>query len=151
MRLTASLDPAGFRSLISSLASTRSQWGSRTRRRQPPLGFYEFQRMPQGVKGTPATFQRLMETCMTGLNFLEVLVYMDDFIVFARSFDEMEERLFKVLDRLWDCGLKVSPEKCQFFCRSVKYLGHVVSEAGIQTDPEKVSAVVNWPKPTNER
>ena len=116
-----------------------------------PLGFYELQRMPQGVKGAPATFHRLMETCMTGLNFLEVLVYMDDLIVFAKSFDEMEERLSKVLDRLWDCGLKVSPEKCQFFCRSVKYLGHVVGEASIQTDPEKVSAVANWPKPTNAK
>jgi hypothetical protein len=113
-----------------------------------PVGFYEFQRMPQGIKGAPATFQRLMETCMSGLNFLEVLVYMDDVIVFAKTYEEMEARLLKVLDRLQDCGLKVSPEKCQLFCRSVKYLGHIVSEAGIQTDPEKVSAVTNWPRPT---
>ena len=107
--------------------------------------------MPQGIKGAPATFQRLMETCMSGLNYLEVLVYMDDLIVFAKTPEEMEVRLIKVLDRLNTYGLKVSPEKCQFFCKSVKYLGHIVSEAGVQTDPEKVSCVKSWPRPTNAK
>ena len=116
-----------------------------------PLGFYEFQRMPQGIRGAPATFQRLMESCMSGINFLEALVYMDDIIVFAKSPEEMEVRLLKVLDRLHECGLKVSPEKCQFFCKSVKYLGHIVSESGVQTDPEKVSAVHNWIRPRNAK
>lgn len=116
-----------------------------------PLGFYEFQRMTQGIKGAPATFQRLMESCMSGLNFLEVLVYMDDIIIFAKTREEMEERLLRVLDRLKACGLKVSPEKCQLFCRSVKYLGHIVSESGIQTDPDKVSSVTSWPRPTNAK
>ena len=58
-----------------------------------PAGFFQFERMPQGIKGAPATFQRLMERCMTGLNVDEVLVYMDDIIVFASTLEEMEERL----------------------------------------------------------
>ena len=78
-----------------------------------PLGFYQFERMPQGVKGAPATFQRLMETCMSGMNMAEVIVYMDNLIVFGQTLDQMEERLMKVLDRLAEFGLKVSPEKCQ--------------------------------------
>ena len=114
-----------------------------------PLGFYQFERMPQGVKGAPATFQRLMETCMSGMNMAEVLVYMDDLIVFGQTLDQMEERLMKVLDRLAEFGLKVSPEKCQLCCKSVKYLGHVVSEEGVQTDPEKMSALDTWPRPMN--
>ena len=114
-----------------------------------PLGFYEFKRLPQGIKGAPATFQRLMERCMAGLNLVEALVYMDDIIVFARSLEEMELRMTKVMSRLAEFGLKVSPDKCQICCKSVKYLGHIVSERGVQTDPEKVMALRSWPRPRN--
>lgn len=62
---------------------------------------------------------------------------------------EHEERLLKVLDRLEECGLKVSLDKCQFCQPQVKYIRHVVSAAGIATDPEKVSAVRNWKMPTD--
>ena len=106
-----------------------------------PVGFYQFERMPQGVKGAPATFQRLMERCMAGLNMSEVLVYMDDIIVFSSTLEQMEERLAKVFDRLAEFGLKVSPNKCQFCCTSVRYLGHIVSGEGVQTDPGKVEAL----------
>ena len=112
-----------------------------------PVGFFEFERMPQGIKGAPSTFQRLMEKCLSGMNFFETLVYMDDLIIFAKSPEEMEDRLIKVMDRLVEFGLKVAPEKCQLFCRSVKYLGHIVSEEGVSTDPEKISAITSWPTP----
>lgn len=46
------------------------------------LGFYQFERMPQGISGAPATFQRLMEKAEGDMNLLEVLVYLDDLIVF---------------------------------------------------------------------
>lgn len=65
-----------------------------------PLGFYQFERMPQGICGAPATFQRVMERTVGDMNFLEVLVYLDDPIVFGRTLEEHEERLLKVLDRL---------------------------------------------------
>ncbi|XP_030847917.1 uncharacterized protein LOC115926774 [Strongylocentrotus purpuratus] len=116
-----------------------------------PLGFYQFERMPQGVKGAPATFQRLMEKCMSGLNMMEVLVYMDDLIIFSKTLEEMEERLGRVLDRMHEFGLKASPEKCQFCCESVKYLGHVVSAEGVQTDPDKVADLATWPRPETIR
>ena len=113
-----------------------------------PTGFYQFERMPQGVKGAPATFQRLMEQCLTGINLTEAIVYMDDLIVFGRTLEEMNSRLLRVLDRLISYGLKVSPEKCQLCCTSVKYLGHIVSAAGIQTDPSKTEILRDWPVPT---
>ncbi|KAL7883350.1 hypothetical protein SRHO_G00010080 [Serrasalmus rhombeus] len=72
-----------------------------------PLGFYQFQRMPQGVSGAPATFQRLMEKVVGDMNLLQVLVYLDDLIVFGRTLEEHEERLLKVLDRLEEAGLKL--------------------------------------------
>ncbi|XP_062372262.1 retrovirus-related Pol polyprotein from transposon 412 isoform X1 [Sardina pilchardus] len=114
-----------------------------------PLGFYQFERMPQGVMGAPATFQRLMEKAVGDMNLLQVLVYLDDLIVFGATLEEHEERLFKVLDRLEEVGLKVSLDKCHFCQPRVKYVGHIVSADGISTDPSKVEAVTQWPQPTD--
>lgn len=90
--------------------------------------------MPQGITGAPATFQRLMEKAVVDMNLLQCLVYLDDLIVFGKTLEEHEERLLKVLERLEECGLKVSIDKCQFCQPQVKYVGHIVSESGIATD-----------------
>ncbi|KAL7841411.1 hypothetical protein SRHO_G00251020 [Serrasalmus rhombeus] len=65
-----------------------------------PLGFYQFERMPQGVMGAPATFQCLMEKAVGDMNLLQVLVYLDDLIMFDATLEEHEERVMKVLDHL---------------------------------------------------
>lgn len=114
-----------------------------------PLGFFEFERMPQGISGAPATFQRLMERAVGDMNLLQVLVYLDDLIIFGRTLEEHEERLLKVLDRLSEVGLKLSMDKCQICLPRVKYLGHIVSADGVEPDPEKIKAVTDWPQPTN--
>lgn len=113
-----------------------------------PLGFYQFDRMPQGVSGAPATFQRIMEKTVGDMNLLEVLVYLDDLIVFGATLEEHEQRLLKVLDRLQEEGLKLSLDKCQFCQPSVSYVGHIVSQEGVSTDPKKTEAVTTWPRPT---
>lgn len=112
-----------------------------------PLGFWDFNRMPQGVTNAPSTFQRLIEKCMGDINLKEVLVFLDDLIVFSKTLEEHERRLLQVLTRLREYGLKLSPEKCRFFQTSVKYLGHIVSERGVKTDPEKIEAIKTWPRP----
>ncbi|CAI5680231.1 unnamed protein product [Oreochromis niloticus] len=116
-----------------------------------PLGFFEFNRMPQGVTNAPSTFQRLMERCVGDLHLNEVLVFLDDLIVFSDTLEQHEARLMKVLNRLKDFGLKLSPEKCHFFKASVKYLGHVVDARGVHTDPDKISALREWPRPSNRK
>ncbi len=113
-----------------------------------PLGFYEFERMPQGVSGAPATFQRLMERAVGDMHLLEVIVYLDDIIVFGSTLEEHEQRLLKVLDRLEEYGLKISLDKCQLCMSQVKYVGHIVSSNGVATDPEKIAAVAKWKMPT---
>ncbi len=80
-----------------------------------PMGFWEFNRMPQGVTHVPSTFQRLMERCMGDMNLKEVLVFLDDIIVFSKTLEEHEARLMKVLNRLREFSLKLSPGKCKFF------------------------------------
>lgn len=114
-----------------------------------PLGFYQFNRMPQGVTNAPSTFQRLMERCMGELNLKEVLVFIDDLFIFSETLEEHEERLLRVLTHLKEYGLKLSAEKCRFFQSSVRYLGHIVSQNGVETDPEKIKALKTWPKPRN--
>lgn len=116
-----------------------------------PLGFFEFNRMPQGVTNAPSTFQRLMERCMGDMHLKEVLAFLDDLIIFSETLEEHEARLMKVLGRLKAFGLKLSPEKCSFFQTSVKYLGHIVSRNGVETDPEKISSLKTWPVPQNLR
>lgn len=98
-----------------------------------PLGFFQFKRMPQGITGAPATLQRLMEKAVGDMNLLQVLVYLDNLIVFGRSLEEHEERLLRVLDRLEEVGLKLSLDKCQFCQPRVKYVGHIVSAEGVAT------------------
>uniref|UniRef100_A0A8C7YJX3 Gypsy retrotransposon integrase-like protein 1 n=1 Tax=Oryzias sinensis TaxID=183150 RepID=A0A8C7YJX3_9TELE len=112
-----------------------------------PLGFWEFNCMPQGVTNAPATFQRLMEKCMADLNLKQVLVFLDDLIIFSSTLEEHEERVMRVLHRLKKYGLKLSMGKCKFFQTSVRYLGHIVSERGVETDPDKISALKSWPIP----
>ena len=112
-----------------------------------PLGFYECNRMPFGLCNAPATFQRLMENCLGDLNMQSCLIYLDDIVVFSRTFEEHVERLTKVFERLIDAGLKLSPAKCSLFQDKLKYLGHIVSSEGISTDPAKIQCVKDWPVP----
>ena len=111
------------------------------------MGLFQFKVMPFGLTNAPATFQRLMDTVLKGLQWQRCLVYLDDIIIFGKTFDDTLQNLRMVMDRLKAAGLKLKASKCQWFKRSVKYLGHVVSSKGLQCDPEKIEAVQNWPVP----
>lgn len=82
-----------------------------------PLGFLQFKRMPQCITGAPAMFQWLMEKAVGDMHLLQVIVYLDDIIVFGCTLEEHEKKLSKVLDHLKECGLKVSIDKFQLFLR----------------------------------
>ena len=103
--------------------------------------------MPFGATNAPATFQRLMEECLGDLNLNLCIVYLDDVIVFSSTPEEHLERLEAVFQKLSDAGLKLKPSKCKFFQSSLSYLGHLISEEGIATDPSKIQAVEEWPVP----
>ena len=113
-----------------------------------PLGFYEYERMPFGLANSPATYQRLMETILLGLNLKICFVYLDDVIIFSDTYEEHLHRLNLVFSRIREAGLKLSPKKCSFFMRKVRYVGHIVSEEGIEPDPDKINKVKSWPTPT---
>ena len=113
------------------------------------LGFYEFNVLPMGLCNAPASFQRMMEMCM-GERYLDsCLVFLDDVIVFSKSFEEHLTRLDGVLQKLHEAGLKLKPSKCQFMKTSVNYLGHIISKDGIKTDDKKIECLKKWPVPTS--
>ena len=114
-----------------------------------PLGFFEFNRMPFGLVNAPATYQRLMEECFFGLHLDICYIYLDDLIIFSKTFEEHVDRLKKIFQRLREVNLKLSPKKCEFIKKKVRYVGHIVSSEGIEPDPQKIDKVKDWPAPTN--
>ena len=114
-----------------------------------PLGFFEWNRMPFGLAAAPASFQQMMETVIGSLNLNECLLYLDDIIIFSKTFEEHITRLRNVFQKLSDAGLKLNAKKCCFFQTSVKYLGHMVSAKGVEACPDKVKVVKEWPIPTS--
>lgn len=116
-----------------------------------PMGLFEFERMPYGLCNAPATFQRLMQRCLGGQVHDHLLIYLDDVIVYSPDFELHLKHLEQVFQTLEEYGLKLHPQKCRLFQRSVKYLRHVVSRQGVATDPEKTAAVRDWPTPATVR
>ena len=102
-----------------------------------PLGFYECERMPFSLTNTPATFQRLMENCLSELHLNWCIIYLDDIIVFSNNPEDHLHRLRGVFDKLEKAGLKLKPKKYEFFKTKITYLGHIVSAKGIETDPKR--------------
>ena len=112
-----------------------------------PLGFFEWNRMPFGLTNAPATYQRMMETMLGDLNHTVCVIYLDDVIVFSRTFEEHLANLGRVFDRIGACNLKLAPSKCHFLKKRVKFLGHIISVEGVAADPEKIERIVKWEEP----
>lgn len=112
-----------------------------------PLGHYEFKRMPFGLKNAPATFQRLMNSVLSGLQGIECFVYLDDIVVYASSLEEHATKLIKIFERLRLNNLKLQPDKCEFLRREVSYLGHIISNEGVKPNPIKIQAIKSFPRP----
>ena len=112
-----------------------------------PMGLFEYTRMPMGLSSAPATFQRLMQSTMSDFIFQFLLVYLDDLLVYSKTFDEHLAHLDRLLQRIIDAGLKLKMDKCQFLRRQVHYLGHTISAEGVSCEAGKVEAVKNWPVP----
>lgn len=108
-----------------------------------PFGLHEYNRMPQGLTNSPATFMRMMMSIFGDKNFTSLLCYLDDLLVFAPTEQLALDRLEMVFSRLKTHNLKLSPKKCNFLRRSVKFLGHIVGEDGVCTDPAKVQAITD--------
>jgi transposase InsO family protein len=114
-------------------------------------GTFQFRKMPFGLSCAGATFQRLMDIVLSGLNHECCLVYLDDIILYSTSVRQHLDRLRLLFERLRRANLKLKPSKCSLLKKEVGFLGHVVSGDGISTDKTKTEAVSEWPIPVSTR
>ena len=112
-------------------------------------GHYEFNRLPFGLNISPNSFQRMMIIALSGLPPECAFLYIDDIIVVGCSVDHHISNLKNVFEKLRHYNLKLNPSKCNFFKSDVTYLGHHVSEKGIQPDKTKYEVIQKYPKPEN--
>lgn len=116
-----------------------------------PSGHYEYLVMPFGLTNAPAVFQAFVNDVLRDMLNDFVFVYLDDILIFSPDESSHVEHVRQVLHRLLQNQLYVKAEKCEFHQASVSFLGFVIAEGSVQMDPDKVSAVRNWPAPTSRK
>lgn len=149
--ITSQLSGANY---FSVLDATKGYWAIRLDKPSSmlttfntPFGRYRYLRLPMGIRSSQDIFQRKVDEIFEGLQGVTSIC--DDILVFGRSRAEHDRNLGKVLQKSRENGLRFNPEKCQIGLTEVKYFGHVISSRGLLPDPEKVSAILNMPNPTN--
>lgn len=96
--------------------------------------------MSSGLPNATAMYQRLQEECLGDLQLQTCFIYLDDLIIFSSTFREHTHKLEHVFfQRNRQFGLKLSPEKCSFITRKLKYIRHIVSNDGVELDPDKIN------------
>ena len=155
-RIQDTLDTLNGSKFFSSLDFAAGYWQIRVNEPDIPKtafvtksGLYEFIRMPFGLCNAPSTFQRAMDVLLAGLNWKTALIYIDDILVYSRTFNDHLADLEAVLIRLSDAKFTVKLSKCFFGREEVSYLGHLVGSQGVKPDPNKIKAVEQFPVPTN--
>ena len=114
---------------------------------QTPFGHYIFNVMPFGLCNAPSTFQRLIDNVLGQLKWSIALVYLDDTIVFSKTFEEHLVNLALVFNAFRKSGLTLKPTKCKFAESKLDFLGHIISADGVSVNPKKVNVVKNFPQP----
>ena len=107
--------------------------------------------MPFGLKSSPTSFTRLINTVFHGMLGENLFAYMDDLIIASRDIREHLEIIQNVFTRLRESNLKVKLRKCEFLKKEIIYLGHKIGEQGVEITLEKVAAVQNFPAPTTKK
>ena len=112
-----------------------------------PKGLYQFTVMPFGLSGAPATFQRMMDEVLRGMDSFTG-VYLDDTIVHSATWEDHVEHLDALLKRLDDAGLTLKLAKCTFATNDCTYLGYRIGGGGVKPEDSKVQAVAKMSQPT---
>ena len=110
-------------------------------------GLFQFKRLPFGLRNGPSIFQRVMQSILAPYLWIFCLVYIDDIVIYSKSYEEHLVHLDKVLEAIENAGITLSPKKCHLFYGSILLLGHKVSRLGLSTHAEKVRAIMELERP----
>ena len=116
-----------------------------------PLGHFEYLVMPFGLSNAPAVFQALINDILRDMLNHFVFVYLDDILIFSENMEKHVQQVRLVLRRLLDNKLFVKPEKCEFHVSKVSFLGLIITQGQLQSDPTKIQAVEEWPIPVTRK
>ena len=106
--------------------------------------------VPFGLAQAPAYFQALISEVLKGLSHF-VIAYLDDIIIFSKTEEENLQHLEIIFQRLHEAGLKLKWSKCSFMKLHIEYLGHLISESGIEPMPDKLSVIKEMPAPRSPK
>jgi len=112
-------------------------------------GQWQLLRCPLGIKNLPSLWSRIADTVFQGLKRQIVSLCTDDLCTFSKDFDQHLKGADTVLKRAEDAGLTTTPRKCKWRQEEVEFLGFTVGRQGVRASPEKVKALLHFPKPTN--
>jgi hypothetical protein len=112
-------------------------------------GLYQFRRMPFGYRNGPSVFQRVMQGVLAPFLWVFALVYIDDIVIFSKSFEDHIQHIDAVLQAISKARITLSPPKCHFAYQSLLLLGQKVSRLGSSTHKEKVDAILALAEPRN--
>ena len=156
-RIDELIDRLGKAKFVTTLDLTRGYWqvpiAESAREKtafMTPFGLYQFQIMPFGLQGAPATFQRMMDKLIRGMEDYTA-AYLDDLVIFSGSWERHLQHIREVLDRLRAAGLAAKSKKCQFGMAQCIYLCHVVGNGLVRPEPSKIDAVMSFPIPQTKK
>lgn len=112
-------------------------------------GLFRYKNIPEGVSPAPSDVQRKMDECLRGID--SVITYIDNVYVTRKTEEEHRKNLLSVCERLQECGLRVNKHKSKFFQDKIEILGFVIDKNGLHKAKSKVDAIVNAPKPSNQK
>ena len=116
-----------------------------------PRGKFEFNVTPYGLTNAGASYQRMMDVCLSGLPTNRILAYMDDIVIFSRNFDQHIKDIEAVFNRLRDANISLKASKCVFAARRVDFLGYDLSSEGIKPQKRLTTAIKEFPRPENRK
>ena len=106
--------------------------------------------MPFGLQGAPATFQRMMDQLLKGLEDFAA-AYLDDLVIYSSSWGEHLDHIRQVMDCFRGAGLTAKPRKCQFTMAQCSYLGHVVGNGAVRPEKSKLDAITSFQQPKTKK
>ena len=142
LNLTSAVVTSRYHSLIPIVKKQPSR---------PPDGLYQFNRLPQGLKNSPAVFQRLMNQTLGALRWDVCLAYLDDIVVHSSSLDQHLIDVNRVCKALHTANFRLNYEKCLFFQSHIPFLGHQIVAGGCTPLDDNIRAITQFPTPTSSK